>query len=157
MTQPGDVTVINTLAIQNDAPGPIVRVDEAKGGFHIRADVAARDAMPTYLRLEGMLCYVVATAQFFQLVGGIANVNWQLAAFGGGSDLQTDVFTPVDGQVAFVLSQMPANADALIFLVNGVGYMRPLGHLTIVGVNLTWLNNPFTMQATDQVAAIYPV
>lgn len=49
------------------------------------ADLAARDAIPSGVRYEGLLVYVVAEAKNFQLVGGIANGNWQELSGGSGS------------------------------------------------------------------------
>lgn len=48
------------------------------GGYHVVADTTARDAIPSALRVTGMLAYCVATAQTYRLVGGVANINWTL-------------------------------------------------------------------------------
>lgn len=51
----------------------------------IIADLTARDAIDSGIRYEGMIVYVTAEATNFQLVGGIANENWQeLSGAGGG-------------------------------------------------------------------------
>lgn len=46
--------------------------------------IAERDALVSLRRYEGMAVYVVETASNYQLIGGIANENWQSFAGGGG-------------------------------------------------------------------------
>jgi hypothetical protein len=46
------------------------------GGFRSVATIAARDAIPTERRAQGMLVYVIATNITYQLFGGITNANW---------------------------------------------------------------------------------
>lgn len=83
MALPGDVEIANTISIKNSAPAPIIRINEVLGGIHTVADVTARDAIPSYLRQEGLVAYVQSGPSMFQLVGGITNADW--AAFGGGA------------------------------------------------------------------------
>lgn len=83
MSQPGDVVVPATLSIRNNAPAPIVRTNEALGSIKIVQDLTARDAIPTHVRVEGMLCFVVDADSFFQLKGGISNSFWASSFLGG--------------------------------------------------------------------------
>jgi len=56
------------------------------------ATLAARDAMPSGQRYQGLTVYVTANSTNYQLQGGILNTNW--VAIGGGSTSETDpVFT----------------------------------------------------------------
>lgn len=48
------------------------------------ADTTARDAIASGVRYEGMFCYVIADGANYQLVGGIANGNWEDFGSGGG-------------------------------------------------------------------------
>jgi hypothetical protein len=52
--------------------------DEAygKGGFRSVADNTARDAISAERRVLGMLVFVTGTSKFWQLRGGVADVNW---------------------------------------------------------------------------------
>ena len=49
-----------------------------------RDTVVERDAIPMYIRWEGMQCYVVQEATTYYLKGGVDNSNWQVLASGGG-------------------------------------------------------------------------
>lgn len=49
------------------------------------ADLTARDAIPSLVRYEGLIVYVVSEQTNFQLVGGITDFDWQeLSGSGGG-------------------------------------------------------------------------
>ena len=85
MSQPGDVTVISTLSIQNNAPAAIARSTDILGNFQFVADHASRDALASWVRVQGMVVYTLNDGNYWQLVGGIANVNWAPANFGGGT------------------------------------------------------------------------
>lgn len=82
MGQPGDVVVINTLSIQNNGPAPIVRTEDGLGTPKNVADLAARDAIPSYVREEGMTAWVIASSELYRLQGGVANANWVLQSTG---------------------------------------------------------------------------
>ena len=47
--------------------------------------IAARDAIPTGKRWEGMLCYVTGENKDYQLRGGLTNSDWEEVAVGGGN------------------------------------------------------------------------
>ncbi len=69
--------IIAAIRPQSDTDTfPSVHSNEALGGHHCVADIAARDTIPAERRLEGMICYTQDTMQTYQLVGGIANTNW---------------------------------------------------------------------------------
>ena len=93
MSQPGDVLVINTISIKNNAPAPIVRTNEALGTHKNAANAAARLAFPAYVRQEGMTCWQVDTAELYRLIGGIANTDWVLES-GSGATVVTLLMGP---------------------------------------------------------------
>jgi hypothetical protein len=154
--QPGDVAIQATVAIKNAAPAPIARNEDIKGGWKVVASIVARDAIPSYIREVGMVAYVIATDEHYRLVGGIANTDWQLAAFGGGGvSWQVDSFVATDGQTVFVLSQTPTQPSFVFLLINFVPYSGT-AFFTVSGTTVTWLNL-FTIQASDDVRAFYGV
>lgn len=51
-----------------------------QGGHHTVEDLTARNAIPAERRHDGMTCWVRALRTMYQLVDGIDNANWQLAA-----------------------------------------------------------------------------
>lgn len=55
---------------------PVFEDINGLGGFRAVADVTARDAIPANARKIAMVVAVQTTGQSYQLVGGIANVNW---------------------------------------------------------------------------------
>lgn len=55
---------------------PVVKSIHIQGGLHTVANVTERDNIPAERRYQGMLCYVVAESVNYQLVGGVANINW---------------------------------------------------------------------------------
>lgn len=56
----------------------VVEDKHVRGGFQILADTATRDAIPVAARKVGMRVLLLDTLLEYQLVGGIANSNWQL-------------------------------------------------------------------------------
>lgn len=63
---------------------PTHSAEYGKGGHRTVADTAARDAIPTDRREEGMLVFVADTGLEYRLVGGITNSDWSLQVSGGG-------------------------------------------------------------------------
>ena len=55
------------------------------------ATIAARDAIATGKRYEGLLCYVTSEDADYQLRAGITNGEWQQVAVGGGSLFDTTI------------------------------------------------------------------
>lgn len=53
------------------------------------ATIAERDAIPTGVRYEGLLCYVTSEDTDYQLKGGITNIDWEAAGGGGNFDTGT--------------------------------------------------------------------
>ena len=70
---------------------PTHRSTFGSGGHHEVLDIAARDAITTDRRVEGMLVYVTTTGMQYRLVGGITNANW--VADSGGAPNRV-VFQP---------------------------------------------------------------
>jgi len=73
-----------------------------------------------------------------------------------GSDYRQEQFAPAALQTVFTLATVPVDVDTLQFIVNGVKYELTTNY-TVVGVTVTWLNTPFTIQATDFIEIIYIV
>lgn len=69
---------------------------------------------------------------------------------GGGSPWVEDEFDPTNGQVTFIISQAPTDANSLTFLVNGV-VSDDVTDYTISGQTITWLDNLFVMDTSDKV------
>lgn len=65
-----------------------------------------------------------------------------------------DEYTPTSGQVTFVLSQAPVDANSLVFMVNGV-ISDDVTDYAVSGLNVTWLDNLFVMGTTDKVLIRY--
>jgi len=89
LSEPGDVGVPATLSIINDAPGPIIRSAGALGTHKSVADVTERDAIPSYVREEGMTAWAIAPGELYRLVGGIANTDWVLIGAAGVGSIYT--------------------------------------------------------------------
>lgn len=130
MSMPGDIEIINTISIKNNGPAPIVRQNEVLGGIHSVSTLVDRDAIPNYLRQEGLVAFVQAGPSMFQLVGGISNGDWvpfgagaaslQSAYDGGSTILQnlgagpTTITNPAaTAQPTLVLSQATAGQAAI--------------------------------------------
>lgn len=142
MPMPGDITLINTISIQGSGPAPIVRSNEVLGGAQNAATIVDRDAIPAYLRQEGMYVYVVATAQTFQLVGGILNANWVLvssgasslqAAYDGGNTIL------LAGALPVAITNPAASATAVLTLTQGTAGQNAItasgGNIDLAGGN----------------------
>ena len=61
-----------------------------KGGFRPVANAAGRIAITAERRKIGMLVYQLDTGKFWQLIGGIADINWTLVTIGGGGGIDPD-------------------------------------------------------------------
>jgi hypothetical protein len=153
MTQPGDVVVINTISIKNGAAAPIARTNEALGTVKIVQSVVARDAIPIFTREDGMLCWVRDDAAFYQLIGGIANGNWQSVALGAPARV-TETFTPSLGQTVFALAFPAPQPSQVDMFINTVKYINGQD-FTVSGSVLTWLNIPFSLDPIDEVEVVY--
>jgi hypothetical protein len=64
-----------------------------------------------------------------------------------------DLFTPIDGQTVFNLSNIPEPGAALTVMINGVGYHDP-SDFTVSSANVTWLNS-YGIKFDDEVAILY--
>jgi hypothetical protein len=73
---------------------------------------------------------------------------------GGGDPWIEDEFTPSNGQITFILSQAPSDANSFSLLVNGV-LADDVVDYTVSGTNLTWLNNLFVLDTGDKLLARY--
>lgn len=85
------------------------------------ANQAARDAIPSGVRYEGMFCYVIADALNYQLVTGIANINWAPFAGGGGGG-STPIVNTFDGNGGATygfLTADPVTKDNTLVYLNG--------------------------------------
>ena len=71
-----------------------------------------------------------------------------------GPPWREDEFAPTNGQITFIMSQAPTDVLSVNFLVNGVR-ADDIDDYTVSGVTITWLNNLFAMETTDQVVVRY--
>jgi hypothetical protein len=63
-------------------------------------------------------------------------------------------FTASAGQTAFVLNEEPRELEKTRAIVNDAEYGVPK-HMTVVGVNMNWLDVDYVMQAGDTVTVVY--
>ena len=73
---------------------------------------------------------------------------------GAGNPWVEDEYTPTNGQVTFILSQAPADANSLVFLANGVAADDGVDY-TRSGQTITWTDNWFVMDTSDKVLIRY--
>lgn len=74
---PGSVTLTGFIAPTDDADTYATHDDTyGRGGFRAVANLAARDAIPTDRRKEGMLVRLLDTGVSYTLSGGITNSDW---------------------------------------------------------------------------------
>lgn len=73
---------------------------------------------------------------------------------GAGNPWVEDEFTPTNGQVTFILSQAPTDANSLVFLANGVAADDGVDY-TRSGQTITWTDNWFVMDTSDKVLIRY--
>jgi len=84
----------NTLAPLPGNPYPIIYANDAKGGHHQVANIAARNAITSLRRIQGMLCTVLdagsGTPKTYQLLGGILDANWVEFTSGNAGTVTTN-------------------------------------------------------------------
>jgi len=94
-------------------------------GRTVAATIAARNAIPTIQRFQGLVCYVLVGSsggpENWQLQGGIANSNWVLVGGAGGVAV-TRYISPTgnntnDGLTALTPWQTPAYAISQIIVL----------------------------------------
>lgn len=71
-----------------------------------------------------------------------------------GSSWKEDEFSPTNGQVTFILSQAPTDANSLVFLANGVAADDGVDY-TRSGQTITWTDAWFVMDTSDKVLVRY--
>jgi hypothetical protein len=79
------VEIIDILGPKNNGDFATHSSEFSKGGFREVADIAARDAITTQRRTEGMHVYVVDTDETYRLESGLGNGDWVLATTGTAS------------------------------------------------------------------------
>jgi len=154
MSEPGDVVVIAPLSIKNNAPSPICRTNEILGSIKTVDNITARDAIPDYNRMEGMLCYVIDVDKFYQLKDDITNLHWVEASLGAIEQRTTGLINPTAGQTIFTLPVTPVSQASVEFLINAVNYPRATT-FTVSGDTVTWLDVPFSLDGQDAVEIKY--
>jgi hypothetical protein len=77
------IEVISTLKPKNNDSFPVVEDINLKGSLQSKATISERDEIPNPNRKEGMLVYVESNQTYYTLIGGIDNINWQVATFDG--------------------------------------------------------------------------
>ena len=96
----------------NDSADTYATHDEqyGRGGFRSVATTTERDAIPTDRRKEGMEVKVLADGKKYELVGGIANSNWQEVVSGvDEAQLNTAVSNAVATEVPTVVTPLLAD------------------------------------------------
>ena len=117
---PGTVPVAGMIAPTDTADTyPTHDSIYGKGGYVEVADIASRDVITVERRREGMMVYVASDQNTYQLVGGIANANWQLFVVGGG------------------MVGAPGNPNGVV-----TGYYGQVYHDTSSDVLYTCISNP---------------
>jgi hypothetical protein len=105
----------------------IARQADVKGGAHAVADVAARNAIPSYLREEGMTAYVASPPSEYRLVGGILDANWVLLTGAIGDDASS-VFRFQDEETAAPISNLVSGGPAVTLAdIGGTGIRQAPG------------------------------
>jgi hypothetical protein len=80
---PGSVRVAGFIAPTDSTDVyPVTEETYNKGGFRAAVNAAGRLAITAERRKEGMLVYQLDTGRWWQLIGGIADINWTLSSFG---------------------------------------------------------------------------
>jgi len=72
----------------------------------------------------------------------------------GYSEPVIDIFNVSGGQTLFTLSSVPRSESTIQFRVNGIDYTTPT-FFSVSGLEVTWLDVPFTLAATDRVDIFY--
>lgn len=72
-----------------------------------KTTIGLRDAIPTTLRYEGLLCFVSQVSTLYMLRGGIANSNW-VGIF--GSNVTSDFETEIEGFLTLSAGKTTLNA-----------------------------------------------
>lgn len=102
------IEIISTLKQKNNLDFPIVDSNDIKGGLYLVNNVSERNSIPILRRKEGMVCWVKDDG-FYQLIGGIENINWkEITLSGGGGSLNRS-------DVEWIGSQTPTNQDVIWF------------------------------------------
>ena len=85
---PGSVRITGFIAPTDDTDTyPVTDETYNKGGFRAVANNAELIGIPALRRKEGMLVFQLDTGEFWQLIGGIADINWTPCSFGKSPNL----------------------------------------------------------------------
>jgi len=79
------IPLISLIKPYNDGDFPVYEDVDCLGGYQVRDEYSDLSAIPTANRKEGMLVFVKALNQFYTLVGGIEDANWQVSGFVGAT------------------------------------------------------------------------
>jgi hypothetical protein len=109
----------NTLTPLVGNTYPIILSNDAQGGLHQVATIAARNAIPALRRQEGMLCAVAddgfGASKTYQLKGGILDANW--VEFTSGSSVSATAPLSYNSGTG-VLGIAPATSSAHGYLLS---------------------------------------
>ncbi len=87
----------------------------------LKPDLAGRDGIPLVFRHEGLVCYVISETKWYQLRGGVDNVNWvDITSGGGGGD---SIYTSNDTFTGSRTATLDAAKD-LSFNITGTGSFK---------------------------------
>lgn len=78
------VEVISKIKPKNNGQFPAYDDTDAYGGFQVRVSIIDRNLIPSLNRKAGMLVYVQADGNFYQLGSGLTNSDWTITSIGGG-------------------------------------------------------------------------
>lgn len=98
--------------------------------------------------------FIYTDGEGIRVVDSAGRVKYATSATIGS--VQTDIFVPINLQTVFLLSLLPALGGLLDFKINS-GVQILGSDYTQMGQTITWLNNGFTISATDSVVATYQV
>jgi len=134
----------NTLTPLTGNLYPIILSNDALGGLHQVATIAARNAIPALRRQQGMLCAVLdagsGTPKTYQLIGGILDANW-VEFTSGATTVETDpIVKAINGIVK-------SNGSIISAALAGTDYLSPTGSAA------TLTNFPILNQNTTGNAA----
>jgi len=110
------IDILSTFQRSGVGNYPLIDDGDQRGGFQVVASTAARDAIQTALRKEGMHVYVTATGILWRLNADL--VSWTVAVFAGGGAVNEGTYTSTAGTAVRDIAYLsaadvaePADAD----------------------------------------------
>lgn len=85
------VDIVTKIKPKNNGQFPTYDDIDGYGGYQVRGTIADRNAIPALNRKAGMLVYVQADTNYYQLGVGLTNSDWAIANLGNSGSLAGDV------------------------------------------------------------------